>query len=152
MAQPTDPSFGSSFSAETFRNAIKQTMKMATPNAVDERVTFIWPGTADYVIENHAGRPFDYAFETPTATTSNESKQVDCAVEFVSKASDETAIGEFDHPRIVVTLLDEDYEEVKTASELSINNNEYVINFVAPPMGLFTVTVYQIHATAKDLS
>jgi len=151
MAIPSNPSFGSSFNEQAFRDAIKSTMQMGSPNAVAEKATFTWETLATVSNPNSAGQPFD--FNQPALTVDQrEEVLVDCAVEFVERSGTGTAIGQFENPRVVITLLDEDYELVRTASKVKLGGNSYTINYTAPPVGLFAVTVYSMYATADDES
>lgn len=154
MAIPTDPSFGAGFDADGFRAIIKSTMQMGSPNAVSEKVTFRWPVMYDYGVGvklDPTGRPYDLA-SAAQATPQHEDVLVDCAVEFIYQAPTGTPIGEFDHPRVKITLLDVDYELIEGATKVLLGGSTYDIEFVEPPVGLFAVTVYSLHAKAVDES
>lgn len=61
-------------------------------------------------------------------------------------------MGQIENAKIVATILDIDYELVKGANQIICGSSSYNIDFVAPSNGLFSVTVYSIHATAIDES
>lgn len=158
MAIPTDPSFGAGFDADAFRSAITSTMQMGMPSATSEQVTFCWLTHNDYEVEDNAGNPYDWT-ATPTDTSTeapNASGEVivPVAVEFVARSQEAlgTPFGQIDTPKVILTLLDDAYEQVKTADYVMINGSQYDIDFSAPPTGLFGVTVYTIYATAVDES
>lgn len=152
MAVPTDPSFGSGFDADLFRSKIKSAMQMGSPNAVAEKVTFKWPTLKTYSGKvDPTGRPYDLA-SVAESTSQHEDVQVDCAVEFIYRNATGTPIGEFDTPRVIITLLDVDYELIEGATKVFLGGNTYEIQFVEPPMGLFSVTIYNLHAQAVDES
>ena len=157
MATTTDPR-ASGFDPALFKDAIRFAMNMGLPDTETERVTFRW--TADQTFENDSpsGNPYTWS-TSPTTETAPDDVRVDAAVEFVSRASlaDQNSIGDFDNPRIVVTLLDDEFETITDDTlglpdQLVVGGNTYEVDFVAPPVGLFSVTVYQIHATAVDES
>ncbi len=152
MAQPTDPTFGSSFNPDTFRDKIKSAMQMGSPNATQEKVTFRWVSQKTYSVKTDpTGRPYDLA---SAAVSINEQAdvQVDCAVEFIYRNPTGSPIGEFDTPRVVITLLDTDYAQIEGATKVLLGGNTYDVQFVEPPVGLFSVTVYTVHAIAVDES
>lgn len=126
-------------------------MTMGLPVDVVERPTFRWTTQRDYAIDDPAGNPYDWT-ATPTETTTHPDVQVPCAVEFAARpaGSTETVLGQFDTSRIVVTLLDEDYDAVRGSDVILAGGNSYDIDFVGPPLGMFQVTVYQVFATAQD--
>lgn len=147
---PSDPSFGAGFDADEFRDAIRQTMMMGMPSAVEERVTFKWTPTKTYAVSDNAGDPYDWTSATVTDDTASlPDKVVTVACEFVSRASlsDGTPIGPIETPKVILTLLDVDYVEVEGASHVGINGKIYRVDYTAPPIGLFDVTVYQIYCT-----
>ena len=78
---------------------------------------------------------------------------MDYALEFAARSTagaEETVLGTFNTSRAVVTLMDEDYEQIKDADYVTIAGATYEIDFVGPPLGMFAVTVYQIHLRAAD--
>ena len=137
------------FNAAAFRRAIRDTMVMGLPNTTAEKPTFKWTMVRDYLVDDPADKPYDWT-ATPTVTETHVDVQVPCAVEFAAKGSGSNAIGEFDTSRVILTLLDEDYDEVRGADQVIIGGNTYGVDFVGPPMGLFEVTVYQVYCSAVD--
>lgn len=152
MAAVSDPSF-SGFDPELFRSKIKSTMRMGLPNTTSERATFRWTVGRTFASQDGGGSPWDFG-ATPLTTTAHADVLVDCAVEFVTRTTlaGGTALGEFETPRAVITILDEDYSSVVGADLVILGGNTYKIDFVAPPIGLFTVTIYQVHCSAMDES
>ena len=49
-----------------------------------------------------------------------------------------------------MTVLDEDYSSVSDADEIILDNAVYDIKYWEPPQGLFDVTIYKCHASARD--
>lgn len=141
------------FNAANFRNVIRTTMTMGLPGATADRATFRWTTQHTYAKHDSAGVPFDLS-ASPVTTTTHADVQVPVAWEFqaLRAASSDNAIGEFDTARAVLTLLDEDYALVAGADLVLLGQNTYDIEFVAPPIGLFEVTVYQLYCRARDES
>lgn len=141
------------FNAANFRNTIRSTMEMGLPTATADRPTFQWKTERDYAIDDPAQNPYDWT-ATPTSTVTHADVQVACAVEFSARpaGSVDTPLGQFDTSRVVLTLLDEDYELIEGANRVVIGGNPYEVDFIAPPTALFEVTIYTIYATAVDES
>ena len=143
------PGFGESFSAEVFRSNIKNVMKMGSPSAVVERATFQFAPSDTYSTRvDVSGKPYSLG-QQPASTEVKEDVQVDCAVDYVNRYPDGTPIGEFNNTRAKVTILDVDYELVRDAKTILMGGNTFVINYVEE-VGLFSVTVYTAHCTARD--
>lgn len=153
MAQPTPltPGFGAGFDAAKFRAAIEDTMTMGLPNATSERATFRWLPDQEWSVHDQRGKPYNWT-ATPTTNTQHADVRIPVAVEFSSNARNagETTVGSFNEPRVIVTVLDTHFAEVDGADLIIFDNNTYKIEFVAPPIGLFGVTIYQIFARAVD--
>lgn len=152
MARVTNPAFAG-FDAAAFRLAIRSTMTMAAPNATADRATFRWSPVKTFGTEDPGHNPYSWT-ATPSSTTTHADVQVPVAVEFSAPrlASKETPLGEFDTARAIITVLDVDYDLIVGADLILLGQNTYEIQFVAPPIGLFDVTVYQIYADARDES
>lgn len=151
MATPTDPTFGSDFDADLFRQAITSTMEMGLPSDTSERITFVWNPVRDYNIEDTAGNPYDWT-STPTSEEDHPEVQIPAAIQISTRGSlfDGTSMGVFNQQKLTVTILDTYYDQVKDADYMRFDDADYDINFWEPPMGLFDVTIYTIHGTARD--
>jgi len=141
----------SNFDPALFREKIKLAMNIGLPNATALRATFRWKDVKDYTVEDPKGKPYDFS-ATPTATTTHADVQVDCAVEFTPAVNSFYPSGQSNQSRAVITLLDSDYTSVSTANYVILGENTYVIDYWAPPLGLFEVTIYQCYLSARDES
>lgn len=148
---PAPPGFGAEFNADEFRSAIRATMTMGLPNKVEERATFRWIVRKDWAQEDSGGVPFDLT-STPTRVEEHPDVQIPIAWAFSARPAQSvsTEMGEFDLGRVEMTILDVDYELVRGAELVVLGGNIYEIAFVAPPVGLFDVTVYTVYANARD--
>ena len=158
MATVTDSSFGGGFDADSFRTAIRNTMTMGLPTTASERITFRWSTERTYAsATDESGETYDFT-ASPASTSSPADVAVTAAVEFTARSSlgEQNAVGDSENPRVIVTLLDTDFPNITSGGRLAdlmvLDGNEYTVDFVAPPIGLFDVTVYQVYGTAIDES
>jgi hypothetical protein len=152
-----DSAFAAGFDAVAFRVAIRETMKMGAPPDPADQLTWRWKRLRTYLPEDQAHNPYDWTETAVTDAPGNPDETdgsliVDYAVEFSARpaGSVDVAAGQFDTSRAVVTLLDEDYEQVKTADYATIGNTTYDIDFTGPPIGMFAVGVFTVYLTARD--
>lgn len=153
--------FAGGFDETTFRDAIQNTMLMGIPEDENERLTFWWNREQTYTPDDPAGNPYDWT-ATPVTDEpgnpaiadpgTNQSLIVPYALEFSARpaGSSNTAFGEIDASRAVVTLMDGDFQQIHTADYATIGPTRYRIQFAGPPVGLFAVTVHQIFLEAED--
>ena len=151
MARVTDPNFGAGFDAALFRSAIASAMEMGLPENISERATFRWNTSYTYDVADPEGNPYDFTGE-PATTVAKPDVQVPVAVQFIGSEGNGTAMGEFDNNRTILTILDIHYEQIKDADEVLLGGNTYVIDYTAPPAGLFEVTVYTMYLMSVDES
>lgn len=143
----------SGFNAALFREKIKATMRMGLPQNPALRATFKWLTVNTYSAHDSNGNPWSFS-SVPATTSAHADVLIDCAVEFKPRATlaGGTEVGHFDTPRVVLTVLDDDYALVIGATHVLLGTNTYNIDFIAPPAGLFEVTIYEIHLSAVDES
>lgn len=143
-----------SFSATNFRRNIHFAMNMGLPNVVEERATFRWAPVRSWDKQDPQIQPYSWDAQ-PTTEVTHDDVQIHVAVDYQRSSgtggATGTALGEFDTTRAIVTVLDEDYAEIIGATEVLLGGNIYVISFVQV-VGLFDVSVYQLHCKARDES
>jgi hypothetical protein len=145
------------FDAGLFRNAIRQSMQMGMPSNLAEQLKWHWKRDTEYVPQDPTQNPYEWT-QTPVVDLPGNPDEpdgeriVDYAIEFSARpaGSQETVFGQFDTSRAIVTLLDTDYAIIRSADYCSIDGAIYDIDFSAPPLGMFEVTVYQVFLTARD--
>lgn len=153
MAEP-DSSLGISadFDAAGFRNAIRFAMEMGLNPDPSRRPTFIRKSSSRVYKKNSVvistprldrdGRPLDP--EVEVVRPADVEVSVDCAIEVQRADAEELPVGTFRPTKVVATLLDDQYEEVKDCREMLYNGDRYVYGYEPESNGLFDVGVYTI--------
>lgn len=153
--------FSGGFAEGTVRDALFNTMLMGMPESTSQRLTWYWKRDQTFVPDDPAGNPYDWTAPPVTDLPGNpaiadaggdQSLQVPYALEFSARpaGSSTTVLGEIDTSRAEITLLDTDFEKIKTADYAVIDDSRYRIQFTAPPVGLFGLTVHTVYLEAED--
>lgn len=152
MVASSDPR-AAGFDSAAFKDAINFAMEMATPSDVLQRATFRWRDEKTFDTQDSGGSPYSFT-AVPSITIHRDDLSVNVAVQFIPKNSimEGTSFGEFNNPRVILTLLDESYQQVWDADEVLLGGDLYVIEYTEPPIGLFDVTVWSMYAIARDES
>jgi hypothetical protein len=156
-------SFSAGFNEPLVRDALLNTMLMGMPEKPTERLTWYWNRERVFSPDDPAGNPYDWTAPPISDLPGNpklkdegvnQSLQVPYALEFSARpaGSATTVLGEIDTSRVVVTLLDTDFEKIRTADYAVIDDSRYRIQFDAPPVGLFGLTVWTVYLEAEDAS
>lgn len=137
------------FSAAEVRTALRFAMTMGMPTDESLQGTFRFRRSDSFASADNQGDPWDWT-ATPVTTSQDDPVTKPIAVEFVEGTRGQTELGQIDATKVVITILDEDFVDVNGAIEVQFGDNIYDIDFIAPAIGLFDLTVYQIYATARD--
>lgn len=141
----TDPGFN----AAEFRDAIHFAMQMGAAPDEAEQVQF---GFASVLTFNGTADGDNVPFD-PAATVTSVAPplvHVDCAVEYFDAENQPTNFGLMAPTRLAITLLDEEYDQVKEASYVLVHGDRYDYRRTQPPQGLFDVGLYVMHFTAQS--
>lgn len=143
--------FGTGFDSKLFKESIKKVMKMGLPETTNLRPTFRWTTVKTFGQSDSGGKAWTKN-SSPVTTVSHADVQIDCAVQFIVARGGGVGnmVGEFNNPHVIITVLDTDYALVGGANKVLLGGDTYNIDYVEPPIGLFDVTVYNIHCTAQD--
>lgn len=137
------------FNAGAFRDAIQFAMRVGAAPDPANQVYFHFSSQLTYnVPTDGANVPFD-PHATVTAMTAPP-VVVDCAVEYFDAENQPTSFGLLAPSRLAITLLDEDYEKVKTADYVVCHGDRYDYRRTEPPSGLFDVGLYVMHFTSRS--
>lgn len=130
---------------------------MGMPTSDEEKLVWHFLPVRAYAAQDPALQPYNWTNPPTLDLPGNSSVPtgtliVDYALEFsaASSVAGQSDVGRFDTSRIVVTLLDEDYEQVREADFAMIGRVRYDITFTGPPLGMFDVTVFQVYMQARD--
>jgi hypothetical protein len=156
-------SFSPAFNESTFRAAILNTMLMGMPEDKAQQLTWWWRREQTYSPDDPAGDPYDWTQPAVSDVPGNPKLKdagtpaeqfliVPYALEYSARqtGSSNTAFGEIDTARAIVSLTDSDYEQVKTADYATIGDTTYRIQFKGPAIGLFGYTLFQMYLEAED--
>lgn len=144
----TSPDFDSAL----FRTQIRATMTMGLPGSVADRATFRWSADKTYSNQDSDAKPWLWT-ESSVTDVVHADVQIPVAMELLRTVEqDGTSLGDFNIVKAILTILDVDYVSVVGADTVLLGQDEYNIDFVEPPIGLFDVTVYRIHLRAMDES
>jgi hypothetical protein len=151
MVDP-NPGLGISadFDGDQFRRAIQFAMQMGAPPDVDKQAVFVFKPTSRTYWKNGVqlgtaprldrdGKPLDPKIQVRVVEAAT--KKVDCAVEIVRADAEELPVGTFRQTKAIVTLLDEQYDQVKGCTELVFNGDRYRYGYEPEGLGLFSVGI-----------
>lgn len=145
----------SNFPPAKFRDAITQAMTMGLPPDPADRATFRFKRERTYARPDPKGMPYNLR-QAPLTDNQTPDVQVPVAVAIPTRSTIsmvDTPSGEInDDVRVVITVLDTYYPQVKDATEVLLGGNTYKIDYWGPPVGLFSVEVFQVFLTSLDES
>ncbi len=138
--------------------ALRFAMNMGMPLLPEDRLTWHWNPDRTYTIQDVNADPYNWTAPPVTDVPGNPvqpggSLQVLYALEATNASSSytvDTAFGQFDPTKIAITLLDAEFQQIKTADYITMRLVTYDISFVAPPVALFSMPVWTVYAEARD--
>lgn len=138
------------FNADEVRAGLTLAMNIGMPVELEEQPVFVFPGgiLADGSKRDSAGVPFDW--EAGRDRSPDVTVQVPCAIEYVDGAGKLEGFGVVAPSKLVLTLLDVDHAQIEGFSYVVIAGNKYNYRKTAPPLGLVSVGVYQVHVESDD--
>lgn len=140
------------FDPDEVRDGIRLAMQVGLPVEPADQPTFVFaPTYAPLAGSDAEGTPFDWRVgrDVPEAPARAAVKRP-CAIEYSDGSGGVEAVGTVYSSRLILTLLDEDYEAVKGFTHVLIGGNSYTYELTEPPMGLISVGVWRIHVRADD--
>lgn len=158
----TDPALGitAEFDPAQFRTAIRFAMQMGAPNRPEDRATFYFKSTgrtytrdgiplAEAPRTDRSGNPLDPDIEVHDQVP--DPVQVDCAVKIERPgAYSEGPVGGMPETQAIVTVLDQDYDTIKDATEMRYGGDRFRFGYQPQISGLFDVDVRQLVFIAVD--
>lgn len=140
------------FPAAAFRAAIQGAYDMAAAVNADDQATFYFPTQLVYNTSavDGAGVPFDP--NTTVTRTVPTPVKVPCGIEYFSSTGEVTVFGDTVPARAVITVLDEDYEQIEGCLYVVLGGEKYKLTETEPPSGLFDVGLYTMHFKSENSS
>jgi hypothetical protein len=141
-----------SFDEARVLEGIKKAMGFGEPTRPEDKVTFYFNArsTPDGEVDEE-GVPFD-PDDRVTNTREDEAVIVDCVVEYQDRAAQTETFGVYIPTRIVLTLLDPDWQQVKDFSHVKAGGDIYHRSTVQPPVALGTIDVWSVICLAEGES
>lgn len=137
------------FNPAEFRNAIRFVYDMAAVPVEEEQATFYGESTLVFTGSvDDDNIPFD-----PTETVVRQPAigiRVPCGIEYFDSQGQPVVFGQLTPSRVAITLLDEDYAQVKDSAYVVIGGDKYLYRRTEPPSGLFDVGLYVMHFQAEN--
>ena len=141
-----------SFNEARVLEGIKKAMGFGEPTRVEDKVTFYFNARSEPTGEvDEEGVPFDPEDRT-TNTRAGESMVVDCAVEYQDRAPQTETFGVYIPARIILTLLDPDWQQVKDFTHVKAGGDIYHRSTVEPPVALGSIDVWSVICLAEGES
>lgn len=140
------------FNADEVRAGLRLAMGVGLPPVEADQPLFVWDAPPEITEEEDPGGiPFawDAAPATPVVAPKAPRREP-CAIEYLDAAGELHPFGPTASTRLVLTLLDEEYERVRGFSRVIIGGNEYLYERTAVPLGLNNIGIWQIHVRTDD--
>ena len=136
------------FSASKAVAGIHAAMTFGAPSrATDQATFFIQQAVTPAFPIDQQGVPWDPADRVTVAFTQ---VQVPVAIEFKDDAGKIEGFGVVAPVKIVLTLLDVDYQQIKNFDFVVVAGRRYLYRRTETPVALGTVDVWTVHCVAED--
>ena len=139
------------FSRAVVEDAIRFAMRMGAAPDPAQRATFLFRQIRTYpsgTILDAEGTPLDPTIRATVTTP--DPVTVDCAIEFERATPEELPTGVRVPTRLVITLLEAEYRQVRTAVRVRIGRDRYQLSYELPVVGLFDMAVHTLVAYAES--
>ncbi len=141
-----------SFDAARVTEGLRKAMGFGEATRTTDKVTFYFNDRSDPVgPADEEGVGFDPADRTVN-TRAGEAVVVDCAVEYEDRAPRTERFGVMVPSRVVLTLLDPDWQRVKDFAYVKAGGDTYWRSTIEPPVALGSIDVWTVICTAEDES
>lgn len=129
---------------------LKQAMGFGEPTRPEDKVTFHFRVAGDSVDDlDEEGVPFD---PNAPVSSSDTTKVVDVAVEYQDRAVQAETFGGYVPARIILTMLDPDWQQVKNFAYVTAGGDIYHRSTVQPPVALGSIDVWSVICLAEGES
>lgn len=147
MTKYVPPSFNEARVVE----GLKMAMGFGEPTRAEDKVTFFFNARSTGTTEaDEEGIPFDPADRL--VNTRPDGVVVDCVVEYQDRAAKAETFGVVVPTRVILTLLDPDWQQVKDFAYVRAGGDIYRRSTVQPPVALGTIDVWSVICVAEGES
>lgn len=126
---------------------LRKAMGFGEPNDADAKVTFHFSDRTPGTGTDDQGVPFAI---DGTAPPPPDALSVPCAVEFRDAGGQAVTFGQMNPAEVVITMIDEDYQQIKGFAYLTAASDRYLYDFTEPVVALGPIDVWTIHAKAEN--
>lgn len=143
------------FDADAVLAGLHKAMGFGEPTRTDDKATFFFPKTRTSTPSGASADQDDIPFDVTVpvvAADSHPKATVACAVEYVDATEIVTTAGDVTPSKIVITILDPEWQQVKDFSFVVAGGDKYIRGRVEPPVALGSIDVWTVHCTAEDES
>jgi hypothetical protein len=137
------------FNAADVRAGLRFAMTVGLPPVLADQPVFFFPRTSTVIGPADEDEvPFDLTKKRTLAPP--VTVRVPCAVEYFDNQGKIENFGVIVPSKIEITVLDEEYVQIRGFEYVVIHGNRYWYSRTAPPNGLVSVGVFTIYCTAED--
>lgn len=136
-----------SFNAARVRAGLLKAMGFGEPTRAADKVTFHLVTRPAVEDADGDGVPFDPSVRV---TATDTALAVTCALDYLDDNGEVIAGGDLKPARVRVTLLDAEYQQIKSFDYLTAGGDRYARDSIAPPFALGGLDVWTVYATAED--
>lgn len=137
------------FDADEFRAGIRLAMTVGLPPLEADQPLFVFPRqVVNTAPADQDGVPFDPDARPVAAIP--VSVRVSCAVEYDDTTGRVENMGVITPSVVKLTLLDEEYAQIRGFEYVVIAGDKYLYRLTEPPVGMDTVAVWTVHCVAED--
>lgn len=139
------------FNPDEVRAGLRLAMTVGLPPTAEDQPTFYFPRTASTTgAADEDAMPFDLTKKR--ALSPPRTVRVPCAIEYFDNQGKIENFGIIVPSKVELTLLDQEYVQVKGFEYVVIGGNRYWYSRTATPAGLVSIGVFTIYCTAEDQS
>lgn len=138
------------FDATKIMDGLHRAMGFGEATRAGDKATFYLrhPSTLSNAGEvDSEGLPFDPAVQR---TSSMTPVVVPCAIEYFDRAENADTYGVMQSTKIMLTLLDPDYQKVKGFAYVAAGGDKYYYAKTEPPVALGSIDVWIVHCNSQD--
>lgn len=132
-------------------DGIRKAMGFGEPTRVEDKVTFYFTEASTPGATDEEGVPWDPA-DRVVNDREDDAVIVDCVVEYEDRAARAETFGVVVPTRVVLTLLDPDWQLVKDFSYVKAGGDIYHRSIVKPPVALGSIDVWSVICLAEGES